>query len=188
MVLQPADLPSGWKGTPYQADPNEAANDAAFTKCIGVRDTDSDKVANANSDDFDSGNATISSSATSYRSQSDLANDVAALHSSKFSPCFGQMMKKELATSLPAGGEVESVSIKITPASAGTPSDVVAIGTGVLKVKASGQQLSVYLTAAFITGPSMIESEVDAENVGTPVPASVVNPLVTTVANRVAQG
>ena len=33
-----------------------------------------------------------------------------------------------------------------------------------------------------------IESEVDAENVGKPVPASVVNPLVATVAARAAKG
>jgi hypothetical protein len=40
---------------------------------------------------------------------------------------------------------------------------------------------------AFITGP-LIEAEVDAENVGTPVPASVVNRLVATVATRAAKG
>ncbi|HXC82538.1 MAG TPA: hypothetical protein VNV62_11880 [Trebonia sp.] len=187
IVLQPADLPAGWKGTAYQADPNDSANDATLMRCVGARDTDGDKVAEANSDNFGLGNASISSSATSYRSQSDLDSDVTTLHSPKLSTCFGQMMKKQLAASLPAGATTESASIKILPGSAGGPANVVATGTGTIKVRLDGQQVSVYLTVAFITGP-LIESELDAENVGTPVPASVMNPLVATVATRAAKG
>jgi len=157
--------------TPYQPDPNDSANDAALMKCIGARDTDSDKVAAANSDDFSLGDASISSSAASYRSQSDLDADVATLHSPKLSSCFGQLMKKQLASSLPAGSATESASIKITPGSAGGPANVAATGTGTIKVRVNGQQVPVYLTVAFITGP-LIEAEVDIENVGTPVPAS----------------
>ena len=186
IVLQPADLPSGWKGAPYQPDPNDSANNAALTKCVGARNTDSDKVAEAHSDDFALGDASISSSAASYPSQSDLDADVTMLHSPKLSPCFEQMMKKQLAASLPAGGTIESASIKITPGSAGGPANVVAMGIGTIKVRVNGQQVPVYLTVAFITGP-LTEAEVDAENVGTPVPASVVNPLVATVATRAAK-
>ncbi|HEY7263147.1 MAG TPA: hypothetical protein VH589_16875 [Trebonia sp.] len=187
IVLQSADLPSGWKGTPHQPDQNEAADNAAMAQCIGARNTDGDKFADANSDDFASGNASISSSATSYKSQTDLTSDVQMLHSSKLSSCFEQMIKKQLASSLPAGSTIESASINITPGSGGGPSNVVATGTGTIKVKVSGQEVSVYLTVAFITGP-LIEAEVDAQNVGSPVPSSVVNPLVSTVATRAAQG
>ena len=109
------------------------------------------------------------------------------LHSSKLSGCFEQMIKKQLASSLPAGSTIESTSINITPGSGGGPSNVVATGTGTIKVKASGQEVAVYLTVAFITGP-LIEAEVDAQNVGSPVPASVMNSLVSTVATRAAQG
>ena len=187
IVLRPADLPSGWKGTPYQPGPNDSANNAALLKCVGARNTDSDKVADAHSDDFALGDASISSSAASYRSQSDLDTDVAMLHKPKLSRCFKQLMKKQLAASLPAGATIESASIKISPGSAGGPANVVATGTGSIKVRANGQQVPVYLTVAFITGP-LIEVEVDTENVGTPVPASVVNPLVATVATRAAKG
>jgi hypothetical protein len=187
IVLQPADLPTGWKGSPYQPDPNDSANNAAFVACVGVRNTESDKVAEAHSDNFAQGNASISSSATSYRSQSDLDADAASLRSPKVSPCFEQMMKKQLAASLPAGATTESASISITPGSAGGPANVIATGTGTIKVKVSGQEVPVYLTIAFILGP-LIEAEVDAENAGTPVPASVVNPLVATVATRAAKG
>jgi hypothetical protein len=187
IVLLPADLPSGWKGAPYQPDPNDSANNAALMKCVGARDTDSDKVAEAHSDGFALGDASISSSATSYRSQSDLNADVTTLHSPKLSSCFGQMMKKQLAASLPAGSTTESASIRITPGSAGGPANVVATGTGTIKVQVNGQQVPVYLTVAFITGP-LIEAEVDAENVGSHVPATLVKSLVATVASRAAQG
>jgi hypothetical protein len=187
IVLQPADLPSGWKAAPYQPGPNDSANSAALVKCVGARNTGSDIVAGAHSDGFALGHASISSSATSYRSQSDLNADVTTLHSPKLSSCFGQMMKKELAAALPAGATIESASIKITPGSAGGPANVVATGTGTIKVRVNGQQVPAYLTVAFITCP-LLEAEVDAENVGAPVPASVVNPLVATVATRAVKG
>ena len=187
IVLQPADLPSGWKATAYQPGPNDSASNAALAKCIGARNTGSDQVAAAHSDVFTRGAASISSSATSYRSQSDLAADVATLHNPKLSLCFGQMMKKQLAASLPLGATVKSASIKITPGSAGGPADVVATGTGIIEVSVSGRQVPAYLRVAFITGP-LIEAEVDAENVGAPVPASVVNRLIATVATRAAKG
>jgi NAD(P)-dependent dehydrogenase (short-subunit alcohol dehydrogenase family) len=57
IVLQPADLPSGCKGVPYQPGPNDSASNAALVKCVGGRNTDSDKLAEAHSDDFDLGNA-----------------------------------------------------------------------------------------------------------------------------------
>jgi hypothetical protein len=187
VVLRPRDLPSGWKGASYQPDPKDSARNAALVECVGVSNTDSDKVAEAHSDDFALGNASISSSAASYRSQSDVDADVAMLDSPKLSPCFEQMMKKQLAASAPAGGTIKSVSVKITAGSAGGPANVVATGTGTIKVQVKGQQVPVYLTIAFITGP-LLEAEVTTENVGTPVPASVVNRLVATVATRAAQG
>jgi hypothetical protein len=187
IVLQPADLPPGWKGVHYQPGPNDSANNAALVKCVGGRNTDSDKVAEAHSDDFDLGNASISSSAASYRSRSDLVADVAMLHSPRLSLCFKQLTKKQLEAAFPAGTKIKSASIKITPGSAGGPANVVATGTGTIKVRVNGQHVSVYLTVAFITGP-LIEAEVDTENVGTPVPAPVVSPLVATVATRAAKG
>jgi hypothetical protein len=185
--LHPADLPSGWKAVPNQPDPNEAANNAALARCVGAPDTNSDKVAEAHSDDFTLGNASISSSATSYRSQSDLDTDIAILHSPRLPLCFKQLIKKRLAASLPAGSTIKSASIKITPGSAGGPANIVATGTGSVKVRVNGQLVRVYLTVAFITGP-LIQAEVDAENVGAPVPATVVNPLFATVATRAAKG
>ena len=188
IVLRPADLPPGWKGTPYQADSSASAEDATLYKCLGVRDIDGDQVAEADSEDFARGNATISSTASSYRSQSDMDFIVAALHNPKVSPCLGQTLTKELATSLPAGATVQSASVKITPGSAGGPANVIATGTGIIKVEASGQELTFDMTETIMTGP-LIEAEVDTVNVGaTPVPESVVKPLAATMATRASKG
>jgi hypothetical protein len=183
IVLQPSDLPQGWKGTPHKADPSDAAAQAAVVKCVGARDTDSDKVADTDSEDFALDQASISSSATSYRSQSDIDADIAFVHSPKLSGCYTALVKKELGTSLPGGATIESATIKITPGSAGGPANVVATGSGTITVNANGQQVAVYLSVAFITGP-LIEAELDAENIGAPVPAALFKSLVATVAAR----
>ena len=88
---------------------------------------------------------------------------------------------------MPAGIKIASSSIKITPGSAGGPANVVATGTGTIEVSVNGQQVSFYVSVAYVTGP-LIEAEVDTFNAGSPVPASVVNPLVATVATRASKG
>jgi len=188
IVLQPTDLPPGRKGTPHQPDPSTAADQAALAKCVGACNTDPDIVAEANSDDFALGDARIGSSADSYRSQSDVDTDVAILHNPKARSCYDQVIKKVLATSQPAGATIESASIKLTPGSADGPANVAGTLTTTVKFSANGQQqVLLYLTSTFITGP-LIEAEVDTENVGAPVPASAVNALVATVATRAAKG
>jgi hypothetical protein len=187
IVLQPTDLPASWKGTPHPVDASGGADQAAMVKCVGARNTDPDKIAEVNSEDFALGNASISSSADSYRTQSDVNVDIAIVHSPKVSTCLEQLLSKQLAASLPAGAKIAAESIKVTPGSAGAPANVIATGKGTITVTVSGQQATVYLTVAFITGP-LIEAEVDTENVGTPVPASLVQSLVTAVATRAAKG
>jgi hypothetical protein len=188
IVLQQADLPAGWKGTPASGDDaSDAANQVALAKCVGVRNTDPDKVADANSPDFALGDASISSSASSYPSQSDLDADIALVHSAKLGPCLDRQAKELFAKSLPAGTTVDSVSSKFTAGSGGGPSNVVGSGVTTVKLTASGQHVVLYLTVAFITGP-LIEAEVDTQNVGEPVPASLVKSLVAKVADRAAKG
>ena len=48
----PRTSPLSWEGTRYKADPSGAADQATVAKCIGVRNTDSDKVAEAHPQDF----------------------------------------------------------------------------------------------------------------------------------------
>jgi len=115
IVVQRVDLPAGWTGAPYQSDPSDAAFDAEFDSCLGVRNTDPDKSAEADSDDFSEGDATISSSATSYRSAADVASDTAALRSPKLNGCFQTELRKDVASSLPGGATIEGITLKVVP-------------------------------------------------------------------------
>jgi hypothetical protein len=187
IVLQRADMPSTWTATPYKADSGDAGDQAALARCVGMRNTDKDKVAEANSDDFAQGDATISSSASSYRSQSDLDADIASLRNPKMSSCLEHMFTTRLGGSLPHGAKITGASVKITPSSGGGAANLAGTGSGTITVSISGQTVTVYLAVAFITGP-LIEAEVDAENVNAPVPDDVFQTAATTVAARAARG
>lgn len=187
VVLHTTDLPAGWTGTPYVADQSSAANAAEMAACVGLPNSENDKAAEANSDSFALGDATISSSANSYRSQSDIDTDVAMLNSPKAAQCYEQLIKKTLATSLPAGATVDSASFTITPGAAGGPANVVATLTGTATISINGQKIEFYPTIAFITG-KQLEAEVDAMNVGSPVPAATMSTIVAAVATRAAAG
>ena len=153
-------------------------------QCVGGRNTEPDKVGEAHSPDYASGNLSISSQATSYRSQDDLNADIAIINSPKVSGCYKQLLRSQITASSP-GTTVNSISLTITPGSGGGPSNVVGTGTGTVTITASGKTATVYIGVAFITGP-LIEAEVDAENVGQPVPADLMSALVTKVAARAA--
>jgi hypothetical protein len=187
IVLQAADLPSSWKATPAEPDSSDGSDQAQLLKCIGAKNTDEDQVATADSADYHHGEATISSSATSYKSQSDLDNDTALLKSPKLTPCLTRLLKRQLATALPKGATLGGVSVKFTPGHGAGPANVVGSGLATLTVAANGQHVKVYVNFVYVTGP-LIEVEVDAENLGSPVPAAVLQSAVKAVAERAATG
>jgi hypothetical protein len=188
IVIQAAELTTDWKGQPYQAGANDDAIQAEWLTCVGLSGG-AHSVASAHSDDYALGGTSVSSSATAFRSQSDIDADVAVLRSPKASPCYEQQVKTVLATSMPAGYVLKSLSFTITMGSAGGPDNVVATsnGTIALTAKATGKQVLVYETTAFITGP-LTEADVQTSNVGAPLPASDVRLLVAAVALRAANG
>jgi hypothetical protein len=186
IVLQPGDLP-GWTGTPYQDDSSSNQDQLALLSCAGARNTDSEKVAEAHSQDFSLDQASISADATSYRSQSAIDSDVALLHNPKFPACYQKLVKDGLGKGLPAGTTIQSAKVTVTPGSGGGPANVAGTATALITVRTGGISLTVYVDVAFITGP-LIEAEVDAENVGAPVAVELRRKLIQAVAARAARG
>ena len=184
IVLQATDLP-GWKPSPAEPDSSSSSDQAQLMACVGAKNTDADQVATTDSDDFGLGDATISSSASSYKSQSDLASDLALLKNPQLVPCVNRQVQKDLASSLPEGASVGTVSVKFTRGSGGGPANVAGSGSAAVPVTVNGQQVTVYIDFVYVTGP-LIEAEVDAENVGAPVPAAVLHAAVKAVATRAA--
>ena len=185
VVLRPTDLPPGWIATPHESDPTDPGSQAAVAGCTGVSDTGAGGVAEADSPDFGQDGATISSSATSYRSQADIDADVAVLKNPKVSACFRQLLRTAVASSLPTGAKLDAVSLKITPGTGGGPSNVVGIVRATVTMTMSGMRVAVYLDMAFITG-RLIEAEVQIVNPRLPISDSVFFALVRDVATRAA--
>lgn len=186
IVLQRDDLP-GWTGTPFQDDPSTEQEQASLLRCAGGRDTDSDKVAEAHSQDFSLGQAGISSDAASYRTQSAVDSDVALLRNPKFPSCYQALVKAGLSKNLPTGTTISSAKVSVTPGPGSGPANVAGTATAVLTVNTAAGRVTVYADIAFITGP-MLEAEVDTENIGSPVPVALRRKLIQAVAGRAARG
>ncbi len=185
ITLQPADLPADWGSTPYVPDPNEAAESATLARCTGGRDNTPDETGEANSPDYTLGNASVSSEADSYKSQADIDDDVAIIHSAKIDSCYEQLARSQLAASVPAGSTITTVSIDIKAGSGGGPSNVVATGTAEFHVTVNGALNDLFINIAFITGP-LTEASVDFANIGGPVSADIQAALIAKVAARAA--
>ena len=184
IVLQATDLPRSWKATPAEQD-NDSSGQDKLMKCVGAKNTEEDQVATADSDDYVLGDATISSSASSYKSQSSVDSDVALLKSPKLTPCFTTLLKKELAASLPEGASLGAVSVKFTPGPGSGPANVAGSGSASVSLTAGEDHVKVYINFVYLTGPLM-EAEVYAENIGSPVPAAALQAAVKAVADRAA--
>lgn len=185
LMLKPTDFPAGWKASQHEADPNEAQYRAEVVACLGIRNSETDKLAEVNSEDFDLGDVSVSSSASSYRTQDAVDADTAALSNAKFGPCYEQQLRKQVASAIPAGATIESVSFTVTPGSSGGPANVVATASGSVKIAVSGRQTVLNVLVAYIAGP-LLKAEVDVQNVDKAVPQDVFTTAVTTVAKRVA--
>jgi len=186
ITLHDDDLP-GWTGADYQANPKDAAYDAALFACVGARNTDPDRVAQVDSQDYSLGDASIGSNASLYLSPADLVADTATIRSPKASRCYTTVVRGEFSDSLPDGTTVNSTSIVITPGTGGGPRNVVAHGSGRINITSGGQVVDLYLNVVFITGP-LIETEVNFENIGAPVPLATRTAIVAKVAARAAAG
>ena len=185
IVVQRNDLPSGWKSSPPNTS-GHAAGQAKMQRCVGGRDTTPDQVDKVDSDDYTQGNATISSNATSYKSASDVASDAALLKSPKVESCYERVLHDLLGKSLPAGSTIDNITFHMTRGSGGGPANLVATGKGTIAVTAQGQHVTIYVAAAFISGP-LIEAQVSFDNVGQPVPESLQRQVISDVAKRAAK-
>jgi hypothetical protein len=186
--LVQADLGATWTSKASNpSDNDDPAGDAALAACTGTKNTDPDKVTETASPDFTLQETTISSSATSYKSQSDLDADIAEVKSPKASACFNQLLRKNAASGLQAGETLKSLVFKLVPGNGGGPSNVIAAVEGQLTFLVNGKTVTAYEDSALITG-TLTEAEVDFEGIGARVPAADRARLTNLVATRVSKG
>ncbi len=188
IVLKSSDLPTGWTGTAYKPDPHAGAVNAAFAKCLGVRNTGPDQVADVHSRTFTMSHpyTTIDSEATSYRSASDLAVDRAALSSPNYASCNDKVWRTALAQVLPAGVTIGGITTTVTEGPAGGPGNVIgAVSTTIILIHTdTGIGVPSRAWAVFAFGP-LIEAAIYYIGV---VPADLQTKLLNLVATRAARG
>jgi hypothetical protein len=185
IVVQQADLPSGWTARKASPSANQAADSAAFAQCVGVSNTAGDVVAVAYSPDFVNGSSVIASTATSFKSPVDVQTDSAALTNPKASACFVQVVKARLTAALPKGATVKSVSLKITPGAGGGPANVIATASGAIAFTANRHTLTLNDDIVFLASPR-VEAHIDLYSVGSPVSAEVKSAVINKVSTRIA--
>jgi hypothetical protein len=184
IVLQAGDLPSTFtKATP---DPDDPDAHAAVVACLGTKDTTSAKLDTAKSE-FHQGDNSISSDASRFKSDSDVAADTESINSPKFDACQEKVGRQTIAKSLPAGTEINDISLHTTPGPNGGPSNIAGIGQGTVTLTANGQTVKVYTLVAYITGPRL-EAEVDVTGIGAPIDDTIAKQAIAAVARRAAKG
>jgi hypothetical protein len=183
IVVQRNDLPSGWTSSPPNTSGDKQANQA-MRSCVGAGPDKS--VETVNSKQFTQGNATISSNARSFSSQADVNGDIALLKSPKVDSCYQRVLRGLLANALPAGATIDKITFHMTSGSGGGPANLVATGTGTIAVTAQGQHVTIYVAAAFISGP-LVGAQVSFDDVGQPVPESLQRQVISDVAKRAQQ-
>jgi hypothetical protein len=186
-VVQPGDLPAGWTAKAASPSSNQAAEDSAFDQCMGAPSTTGDIVAVAYSPNYVKGTSTIDSSATSYKSPSDVQADTHAMLDAKAGPCLQQVGKANLTAGLPKGATVKTDTVKVTPGTNGGPTNVVATVNSTVTLSASGHTLTLNVQSVYLIAPR-IEAHIDFFTEGTAIPTLVKQAVINKVSVRVANG
>jgi hypothetical protein len=140
LVFTRSDLPAGWKATPHQDDPTDKKFDAQLAACLGRPSPTTYLTAGANSQDFTSGDAEVSSEALLVKTVADFNADVDAVKGPKFIPC----VKRVLTSSLQqlAGPSVRSVAVAPLPVDSDL--EFSAGFRATVKLQVQGQTVTVY--------------------------------------------
>lgn len=181
VVLKASDLPAGWTAAAFKADPKAAAENAAQAACVGVRNTDSDKVADVHSSSFSLGGESVDSEATSYRAVSDLALERTALKSPKWAPCSQSVLTRFLPGVLAAGITLVSVSVKAMSTRAA--SGIVGSSDATVVVSRNGARVTDYQRSVFIQG-RRASAQLNVTNLGRTPPRSQLQTLAAVLLTR----
>jgi hypothetical protein len=184
IVLQPGDLPAGWAARPTQGAGADTDVQTQVATCVGIR-TDPAKLINrAASPDFGSGEFTASSAASSFKTQAEVLNRLAAVRSPRAANCFTRALRNSLAKLLPSGTHVEKLTVRTVDG--GAAANVAATLHAVVTVTALGQTARVYSDTAFISGVQF-GVQVTFTGIGSQVPGDLQQQLTRDVAHRAAR-
>jgi hypothetical protein len=182
--VQAADLPSGWTAVKPDASSDSSDVQNQVTTCEGgAKMNAANKIETVDSDDFTQKDDTISSTATSYKTQTEVENRLAVILSPKADSCFSQAFKNQLSTTLPADATIGDVSFHITSGSSGGADNIVGSAAGSVTLTEQGQTTTLYLNDSFIKGP-LLGVTVQFTGIGQPIDVAVQKQVIEKVAAR----
>ncbi|HEX3538929.1 MAG TPA: hypothetical protein VHT75_00675 [Acidimicrobiales bacterium] len=182
IIVQPGDLPAGWKPVPVAPTSPHAADNAPFSRCIGEMDASADRLARADNS-FATGAAVLTSTASTFASAADVQADTSAITSAKAPDCLTSVVRAQWSGVLPKGAALKSVSETVTPGAGGGPAAVVATVVGAIVFAASGRTLTVNSEVVYLAA-GKLEAQVVFTNAAGPVSAALVTDVVEKVAAR----
>ena len=181
LVLTRSDMPAAWKATPHQNDPSDKQFDDQLASCLGRPSPSTYTSARANSPDFASGDADVSSDALLVKTVEDYNADVEVTKGPKFMPCAKRVLTSVLRQV--AGDSVQSVSVADLPVQSDAEFSLGFRATA--KLSANGQTATFYQDVIFL-GKERIELSASFSDVQKPPDADLEKAVVSKLDAKLA--
>jgi hypothetical protein len=181
LVLTRSDMPAAWKATPHRNDPSDKQFDDQLASCLGRPSPSTYTSARANSPDFASGDADVSSDALLVKTVEDYNADVEVTKGPKFMPCAKRVLTSVLRQV--AGDSVQSVSVADLPVQSDAEFSLGFRATA--KLSANGQTATIYQDVIFL-GKERIELSASFSDVQKPPDADLEKAVVSKLDAKLA--
>jgi hypothetical protein len=181
LVLTRSDMPAGWKATPHQDDPSDKKFDDQLASCLGRPSPSTYLTARANSPDFASGDAEVSSDALLVETVEDYNADVEAAKGPKYMPCVKRVVTSVLRQV--AGDSVQSITVARLPVQ--SDAEFSAGFRATAKLLVQGQTVTVYQDGILL-GKERIELSASFSDVQKPPDADLEKVVVSKLDAKLA--
>ncbi len=182
IVLQQADMPSGWRGVPHTETPEERARARAFSLCLGRADPEPTRSATVYGPDLSNGQIQVSSVATVLKTTQDAKADLDAVRGPKYGDCVATALRDDLRRQAP-DARIEEVTVEPLP--------VEQFGDGSVGVRVTANMVYpdrtdrlfadvIYMSKDRATASATFSS------FGQPFPATLQQSMVSRIGHRVA--
>lgn len=184
-VITTSDVPSSWIQHGHVTyDQMGAWPVSIVAGCLGVRNTDPALITTVDSGNFDRIPADLLVRVASYRSQTAVASDAAAVFRPGFAPCYVRWARRHGITA--PGATISDVRARVWHRTSSQPASVVANLEETFVLSGHGTSDRIYSNEIWIRGRDT-EATVDFINTDSRVPAQFQAKIVATVARRVAK-
>ena len=181
-MVKPSDLP-GYTADATAQSVKKGQNNkssAQIATCMGLPNLDKYWSAEYTSDTYTKGAVYVGSDATGYTSPQAITIDrEMTANATKLTACFRLLVA---GGGLPGGTTISSVTFNHMT---GVPANVLGDIQVVATTTVGTTKVNLYIDDVLIVGTDLDEG-VTFTGAGSPVPASVIQPLTATIANRVA--